>query len=220
MKITRRFALKTASAALLAGAGYLALSQNLQHTGLVSEAKAEDLSDIMQPGPLPDMFMGDETAPVTIIEYASMTCPHCRHFHETVLPGLKEKYIDTGKVKLIFREFPLDPRAYAASMLARCADKQFYFPMTDVLFKQQDVWARADDPRPPLLQIAKLAGFTQESFEACLKNQELLDNVNAIRKKAAETYGVNGTPSFFMNGEKYSGNITLEDMSAKIDSYL
>jgi protein-disulfide isomerase len=187
---------------------------------MVSEAKAQSPADVMAEGALPDMVMGDENAPVSLIEYASMTCPHCRSFHENVLPAIKETYIDTGKVKLIFREFPLDPRAYAASMLARCADEQFYFPMTDVLFKQQDVWARADDPRPPLLQIAKLAGFTQESFEACLKNQELLDNVNSMRKQAAETFGVTGTPSFFINGEKYSGNISLEEMSAAIDSYL
>ncbi|MCC2095688.1 MAG: DsbA family protein, partial [Hyphomicrobiales bacterium] len=126
-------------------------------------ARAEDLSGLMDPGPLKDMVMGDENAPVTIIEYASMTCPHCANFHNNVYPDIKKNYLETGKAKLIFREFPLDPRAYAASMLARCADEQFYFPMTEVLFKQQDVWARVDDPRPPLLQIAKLAGFTQES---------------------------------------------------------
>jgi len=220
MKITRRHALKSTAVALIAGAGYWAVSARNSPLEAISPAKAQETTGVMEEGPLPDLFIGDENAPVTIIEYASMTCPHCRSFHENVLPGLKEKYIDTGKAKLIFREFPLDPRAYAASMLARCADKQFYFPMTDVLFKQQDVWARAEDPRPPLLQIAKLAGFTQESFEACLKNQELLDNVNAVRKKAAETYGVTGTPSFFINGDKYSGNISLEDMSAAIDTYL
>lgn len=220
MKITRRLALKSTAAAIAAGAGYWMLAPKIGPVEMVSEAKAQSPADVMAEGALPDMVMGDENAPVSLIEYASMTCPHCRSFHENVLPAIKETYIDTGKVKLIFREFPLDPRAYAASMLARCADEQFYFPMTDVLFKQQDVWARADDPRPPLLQIAKLAGFTQESFEACLKNQELLDNVNSMRKQAAETFGVTGTPSFFINGEKYSGNISLEEMSAAIDSYL
>lgn len=191
-----------------------------QTNALVSAANAQDLSDVMNEGVLPDMYLGAEDAPVVMVEYASMTCPHCASFHEKVLPDLKEKYIETGKLKLIFREFPLDPRAYAASMLARCADDEFYFPMVDVLFKQQSVWARADDPRPPLLQIAKLAGFTQESFEECLKNQELLDKVNETRKKAAEVYGVSGTPSFFIDGEKYSGRISVEGMSEAIESRL
>ncbi len=219
MKLSRRKLLLTSGIAIMMGAGSLWLNSG-DSMNLVSNASAQDLSTVMQPGDLPDMFLGEENAPVTIVEYASMTCPHCANFHEVVLPALKEKYIDAGKVKLIFREFPLDARAYAASMLARCADQQFYFPMTDVLFKQQSNWATAEDPRVPLLQIAKLAGFTQDSFETCLKNQELLDKVNSTRKKAAEVYGVSGTPSFFINGEKYSGDISVEGLSAAIDSRL
>lgn len=219
MKVSRRNLLQSTGAVFAAGAGmyWLGSGKSLE---VVGTAAAQNLSDIMEPGALPDVFIGEENAPVTIIEYASMTCPHCANFHEKILPEIKEKYIETGKVKMIFREFPLDPRAYAASMLARCADKDFYFPMIDVLFKQQRVWARAEDPRPPLLQIAKLAGFTQESFEECLKNQELLDNVNATRKKAAEVYGVNSTPSFFINGEKYSGSISVEGLSEAIEGLL
>jgi protein-disulfide isomerase len=220
MKFSRRLMMQSSAAALVLGGGAVWLGGKEPSIDLVSKAQAQNLSDLMNPGPLEDMFIGEENAPVTVIEYASMTCPHCASFHSGVLPELKEKYVDTGKVKLIFREFPLDARAYAASMLARCAEKEFYFPMTDVLFKQQSVWARAEDPRPPLLQIAKLAGFTQESFETCLKNQELLDNVNATRKKAAEVFGVTGTPSFFINGEKYSGRVSVEDISAAIDSHL
>ena len=219
MSISRRTLLLSTTAAAVIGTSAW-FTGALGMVELVGEAHAQNLSDIMEPGPLGDVFLGDENAPVTVIEYASMTCPHCANFHEAILPALKEKYIDSGKVKLIFREFPLDPRAYAASMLARCAGNEFYFPMTDVLFKQQSVWARAEDPRPPLMQIAKLAGFTQESFEECLKNQELLDNVNATRKKAAEVYGVTGTPSFFINGEKYSGPISVEGLSEAIDALL
>lgn len=219
MSISRRtLLLSTTAAAAIGTAAWF--TGTLGRVELVGEARAQNLSDLMEPGPLGDVFLGDENAPVTVIEYASMTCPHCANFHEAILPSLKEKYIESGKVKLIFREFPLDPRAYAASMLARCAGNEFYFPMTDVLFKQQSVWARAEDPRPPLMQIAKLAGFTQESFEECLKNQELLDNVNATRKKAAEVYGVTGTPSFFINGEKYSGPISVEGLSEAIDALL
>lgn len=178
------------------------------------------LSDLMEPGPMGDKFLGDENAPVTIIEYASMTCSHCAAFHEETLPTLTEKYLDTGKVRLILREFPFDPRAFAAFALARCADDKFYFPMIDVLFKQQAQWAQADDPRPPLLQIAKLAGFTQETFEACLKNQKVLDSVNSVKTKAENQYGVNATPYFFINGKKHNGDYSVEAMSAAIDKLL
>lgn len=185
-----------------------------------TEAQAQSVATLMEPGPMPEMVLGAEDAPVTIIEYASMTCGHCANFHNDTLPAIKEQYIDTGKARLIFREYPLDSRAYAASMLARCADERFYFPMVDVLFRQQDQWARVEDPRPPLLQIAKLAGFTQESFEACLQNREVLDSLNAVRTRAAEEFGVNSTPTFFINGDRYTGNKTVEEMSGIIDSYL
>ncbi|MGB7286796.1 MAG: DsbA family protein [Salaquimonas sp.] len=219
MKATRRNLLLSSGAIFATGASawWLGSGRPLE---MITPAKAQSASGVMEAGPLPDVFLGKDDAPVTIIEYASMTCPHCANFHESILPSIKEKFIETGKVKMIFREFPLDPRAYAASMLARCAEEDFFFPMIDVLFKQQSVWARAEDPRPPLLQIAKLAGFTQESFEVCLKNQELLDNVNSTRKKAAEVYGVNSTPSFFINGEKYSGAISVEGLSEAIENLL
>ncbi len=220
MKLSRRMMIQTSAAALSLGAGAYWFGGRNAPLEVVSEARAEDLSDLMNPGPLADIFIGKEDAPVTIIEYASMTCPHCATFHNDVLPSLKENFIDTGKVRMAFREFPLDARAYAASMLTRCAGNDFHYPMTEVLFKQQKTWATAEDPRPALLQIAKLAGFTQETFEDCLKNQELLDNVNATRKKAAEVFGVNGTPSFFINGERYRGRVTVEEMSAAIEGYL
>src|SRR5690606_16164972 len=127
-----------------------------------------------------EMALGEEGAPVTIVEYASMTCPHCAHFHETTFPQVKEKYVDTGKVRFIFREFPFDPRAEAGFMLARCSDDK-YFSMVEVLFQKQDSWAPVENARDPMLQIAKLAGFTQESFEACLTDQKLLDDIRAVR---------------------------------------
>ncbi len=178
-----------------------------------------EATGIMAPGPFGEHILGDPNAKVTIIEYASMTCPHCRDFHKQVLPVLKEKYIDTGKAKLYFREFPFDKPAAAAFMLAQCSDEDKYFSMIDVLFEQQSVWAR-QNVLEELGKIAKLAGFTQESFEACLKNQELLDNVVAIQKKAAEEYGVQATPTFFINGTKYEGNMSAEDMSKAIDALL
>ena len=190
-------------------------------TGSVDAPEAQgsvDMAKLLEEGALPDQAEGPADAPVTIVEYASMTCPHCAHFHEATFPALKEKYIDTGKVRFILREFPFDPRAEAGFMLARCAEGK-YFPMVDVLFKQQENWAAVQDARTALLNIAKLAGFTQESFEACLTNQKLLDDVRAVRSRGAE-FGVDSTPTFFINGKKYPGAMSIEQMSAIIDPLL
>jgi protein-disulfide isomerase len=176
-----------------------------------------DVAALMEPAALPEKVLGDPNAPVTIVEYASMTCPHCANFHARTLPAIKEKYIDTGKAKLVFREFPFDPRAEAGFMLARCADDK-YFAMVDVLFEQQESWAGVENAREALLQISRLAGFSQESFEACLTNQQLLDDIRAVRQRGADTFGVQSTPTFFINGQKYPGAMSVEEMSAIIDS--
>ena len=177
-----------------------------------------DVAELMKPGALPDMSLGKEDAPVTIVEYASMTCPHCAHFHETTLPELKTKYVDTGKARLVMREFPFDPRAEAAFMLARCSNDK-YFPMIDVLFKQQESWAAVENARDALLNLAKLAGFTQQSFETCLTDQKLLDQIREVRTRGS-TFGVDSTPTFFINGERYPGALTIEQISAIIDPKL
>ncbi|PYE85332.1 DsbA family protein [Phyllobacterium leguminum] len=179
-----------------------------------------DTAKLYAPGKLKDEVLGNADAPVTIVEYASMTCPHCAEFTEKTLPAIKQKYIDTGKAKLILREFPFDPRAAAAFMLARCAPDGRYYPMVDVLFKQQDQWAVAQDAEAALLQIAKLAGFTPESFKACLTNQQLLDDLNATRERGEKEFGVTATPTFFINGKKYVGALSVEQMSAIIDGLL
>jgi protein-disulfide isomerase len=178
-----------------------------------------DMAKLLQPGVLPEQVLGKADAPVTIVEYASMTCPHCAHFHATTLPEIKTKYIDTGKARLIMREFPFDPRAEAGFMLARCSNEK-YFPMIDVLFKQQNNWARAEDAQAALLQISKLAGFSQESFTACLTNQKLLDDIRAVRTRGADEFKVDSTPTFFVNGDKYAGALTVGELSAIIDSKL
>ncbi|MCP4181896.1 MAG: DsbA family protein [Hyphomicrobiales bacterium] len=216
MNFDRRTSLKLLSTAgLLTASGSALLFPDLT----VTQASAEDLSDLMTMTP-DDNIMGSKDAPVTIIEYASMTCGHCASFHATIFPDIKKNYIETGKAKLVFREFPVsvrDLRAIAAFMLARCADDDKYFPMIDVLFKQQAQWARAEKPIPILLNIAKLAGFTQESFNACLKNQEVMNTVLAVRNKAADDYGVTGTPTFFINGKKQVGIESVEKFSKLID---
>ncbi|MFQ0814338.1 disulfide bond formation protein DsbA [Brucella anthropi] len=202
-----------AAAAGLAFAGG-AHAQQRSPEGTVDAAK------LAEPGKLKDMTYGKADAPVTIVEYASLTCPHCADFTINTFPKIKEKYIDTGKARLIFREFPFDPRATAAFMLARCAPEDRYFPMVDVFFKQQQQWATAEDGEAALLQIAKLAGFTQESFKACLTNQQLLDDVRATMERGSKDFGVNATPTFFINGQKYAGALSVDEMSAIIDKLL
>ncbi|MER8545562.1 DsbA family protein [Mesorhizobium sp. M1169] len=178
-----------------------------------------DMAALLKPGALPDMQLGKDDAKVTIVEYASMTCPHCAHFAETTFPELKTKYIDTGKARYILREFPFDPSAEAGFMLARCS-KDNYFPMVDVLFRQQANWVGVNNIKDALLQIAKLAGFTQESFEACLTDQKLLDDVRSVQKRGADEFKVDSTPTFFINGKTYKGAMSIAEMSAIIDPLL
>jgi len=222
--ITRRELLLGASAlVLLGGAGIVAHEAwpTLAAPTLVAPTQAQTISseELMNPGPLPDQVQGAAEAPVTIIEYASMTCPHCAHFAETTYPELKKRYIDTGKVRFIFREFPLDQLAAAGALLARCAGEGKYFPMIETLFSQQKTWA-VQKPIPPLLAIAKQAGFTQQSFEQCLANQALLDQIDQVRQRAADKFGVNSTPTLFINGKKTPGALTIEDLEKEIQPYL
>jgi protein-disulfide isomerase len=178
------------------------------------------ISKLMEPGALPEMAIGKADAPVTIVEYMSMTCPHCAHFHNTAFDAIKQKYVESGKVRFVLREFPFDPRAAAAFMLARCAPEGQYFPMVSMLFKQQEQWAAAQNGRDALLQMSKLAGFSQQTFEACLTNQKLLDDVNTVMQKGAKEYQVSSTPTFFINGKRYSGDMSVDTMSALIDPLL
>ncbi|MBI1622010.1 DsbA family protein [Aquamicrobium zhengzhouense] len=178
-----------------------------------------DMTKVLAEGSLPDKVIGNDDAPITIVEYASMTCGHCANFHRNTLPEIKKNYIDSGKARLILREFPFDPRAEAGFMLARCADDK-YFAMIDVLFQQQQNWAGVENARDALLQIARLGGFSQESFEACLTDQNLLDQVRQVRDRGAKEFNVDSTPTFFINGNVYKGALRVEEMSAILDSML
>jgi protein-disulfide isomerase len=209
---------------LLLGASALAIAAALSGGDLLllgSQASAQSVAaaDLMVPPSLGDMSLGKADAPVTIVEYASMTCPHCAHFAETTFPELKKRYIDTGKVRFIFREFPLDPLAAGAAMLARCASKDKYFPLIETLFQQQRQWA-VEKPIPPLMAIAKQAGFTEQSFNACLSDQKMLNAINAERSRAADKFGVNSTPTLFVNGKVHKGGATIEDLAKMIDPLL
>ena len=225
MRLTRReFCQHTATVAL-ATAFASALGLSLTGEAFAAGEKVSEV-ELMAPDALPDMALGDAKAKVTIIEYASMTCPHCAHFQETTFPEIKKKYIDTGKVRYIFREFPLDTLAAAVFMLARCSstngaatDPNKYFAMIDTMFRQQRTWA-VEKPLPPLLTLAKQAGFTEQTFNECLANQKLLDGIEKVRDRAANKFKVQSTPSFFINGELVTGALTADEMGKKIEAYL
>jgi protein-disulfide isomerase len=204
----RHFLAAGAGIASLAAAAPLALAQS---------AGPVDQKALMEPPAMGEMILGVETAPVTIIEYASASCPHCAAFANDVLPSLTKDYIDTGKMRLIFREFPHNDAAMGAFMVARCAPKERYFPLMEIYFKTQDAWVAK--PLEGLRTIALQAGFTEQTFMACLNNQDVAKNIFAVRQKA-EGFGVQGIPTFFINGERYEGENTLEAFKSKIDSLL
>lgn len=192
-------------------AGVLVLSP----TAAVSQDAAAQgdvpVAELMKPTDLTDLSIGNKDAAITIVEYASMTCSHCAHFHNTVYPELKKKYIDTGKVRFIMREFPLNNLAAAASMLARCSGDATTFPLISVLFKKQRTWAGGSgNPIEPMFEIAKQAGFTRERFDSCLKDQALLQKILKTRERAAQVFGVKSTPTFFINGKILKGGQGIE----------
>ncbi len=216
----RQFLIGAAAVAVVAagGAGYYLWSR--PNTAVAQTSTGEvSLSELMLPGPLGDEMQGAADAPVTIVEYASMTCPHCSHFHKTVYPELKKKYIDTGKVRFIFREFPLDPLAAAASMLARCAGKDKYFPLIEAFFEAQSDWV-VQKPLQPMFAIAKQAGFTQQTFDECLANQQMLNGIEESRTRAASKLNVNSTPTFFINGKIFRGTLTVDELDKQVAPYL
>jgi protein-disulfide isomerase len=189
---------------------------------LIAGAMAQAASDVAKPVSLPDMALGPANATVTITEYASMTCPHCAAFNETVFPKIKAEYIDTGKVRYVFREFPLDIKAAAGSMLSRCIAKEDgakYFAVTDMLFRQQNDWVMKNTTET-LTRIGKQAGLSQQAVEDCLKDQALLDKIAADQKYAAEVLKVDSTPTFFLNGEKIKGETSFEEFDKRIKSLL
>ena len=157
-----------------------------------------------------DIVLGKQDAPITIVEYASLTCPHCAHFADSVLPELKKKWIDTGKAKLILRDFPLDQVALHAAVMARCAPPARFYPLVETLFESQDKWVLASDWKSALQRIALLAGIGKKEFDACLDNKTLEDQVAQSRLTAAMQLGVDSTPTFFVNGTKFDGEPSVE----------
>lgn len=200
----------------------LAALVGLSPLRLIADAVAQSAADVAKPMSLPDMALGPADAPVTITEYASMTCPHCAAFNEAVFPQIKAAYIDTGKIRYVFREYPLDIKAAAASMLSRCIakdDSAKYFAVTDLLFRSQGDWV-VKNTTESLTRIGKQAGLSQQQVEDCLKDQSLLDKIVADQKYAADVLKVNSTPTFFLNGERIKGETSFEEFDKRIKALL
>ena len=178
----------------------------------VKVATAPDKSALL--GVLPsDHVMGDPKAQVTLIEYASFTCPHCAHFHTQILPELKKKWIDTGKVKVVYRDFPLDQTAARAAQLAECSGKERYFAVIDMIFRGQATWAASADPIAELSKSLRIAGMGENEVKACLANTSVADAVIADYR-TGETLGITSTPTLVVNGEIYRGARSVEELDA------
>jgi len=167
-----------------------------------------------------DRILGQPDAPITIVEYASLTCPHCAHFQAEVLPEIKKQWIDTGKAKLVLRDFPLDEEALRAAMIARCAPPARYYAFADTFFAAQDKWVRERDYQGALAKLARLGGMGKEEFDACLRNKQLEDSIVESRFVASKTLDVNSTPTFFINGNKFTGAPTAQDFAANLEAAL
>jgi protein-disulfide isomerase len=223
---TRGFPVSTTRREFLHGAAAVGLLSALAAGGAPAElfgllrpafAQAPPTEELMKAGPLGEMAQGNAEAPVTIIEYASMTCSHCAEFAVHTLPEVKSRYVDKGKVRYIMREFPLDPVAAAGFMLARCAGEDKYFDVIDLLFHQQAEWAFVKQPLPALLNMAKQIGLDEQHFNECLANQKLLDGIEWVRSRGAEKFGVNSTPTFFINGKIQRGAMPIDEMAKLIE---
>jgi protein-disulfide isomerase len=227
MKFSRRTFLSgsaLASVGAVAYAGYRGWLRPTRpsSTGAPGAAQAQskvDTAKLHEAPPLGDRALGAADAKVVVVEYASTTCPHCATFHKEIFPAVKKDYIDSGKVRFIFREFPLNDVDLAAVMVARCAPEDKFFPLLDVYFEQQESWTKGN-PTDELFKIAQLAGFTRESFEACLKNEQLAKGILESRDRAESEFGVQSTPTFFINGEVLRGVESPDELRKLIDAAL
>lgn len=185
--------------------------------GLAAPSHADG---VQPPASYPERVLGNPDAPVTIYEYSSLTCPHCATFHNDTLPELEKAYIETGKVKVVFRDFPLDGTAFGAAMIGRCAPEPMYFKLIALMFENQSTWTRSDDPMSHLKQYARLAGMDDASIDSCLKNEDLFQSMRDVQVQAKQRLGISSTPSFVVGGEMIPGGIPYEAFAERIDALL
>ena len=214
MTKTRREMLELMGAA---GAVAAAAPFSLASPAFAQAASDVPMAQLMAADALPDIWIGSKDASVTIIEYASMTCSHCAHFATETFPAFKKAYLDTGKARFALREFPFDPLATAAFMLARAQGDDKREAVIDLLFAQQQNWAFKDKPLEGLIAVMRQTGMSQQAFEAVLKDKALYDKVNAVRDRAAKEFKVESTPTFFINGKRLNGALSLAEFGKIID---
>ena len=169
---------------------------------------------------LEEKSLGKPDAPIKMIEFASLTCGHCARFHNEVMPTIKEKYINNGKIFFTYKDFPLDKFALKASIISRCSGNKNYFSFLDVFYKKQSSWTRSQDPFKSLLKIAKIGGLKDEEIKVCVGNKSIEDGLLKDRLQSSKKYDITATPTIYLNGKKYTGDLTLEALELKINSLL
>ncbi|WP_221930932.1 DsbA family protein [Telmatospirillum sp. J64-1] len=213
MKGLTGFKVAGAAAVVAAGlAGWAAITPAAAQTAQPQMAQAEAPA-----AKAPDRVLGNPDAPVTIIEYSSLTCPHCAAFHRDTLPQVKAEWIDTGRAKLVYRDFPLDGLALAGAMLAHCAGDNRYFPFLETLFQTQSQWSRAPEPAAALRNVARLGGMSEQQFDSCLQDQELMTAIQARRDIGASEHSVNSTPTFIINGRRVTGALPYDQFQKVLE---
>ncbi|WP_259780864.1 DsbA family protein [Aestuariispira ectoiniformans] len=191
--------------------------------GLTFWAVTANAAEVNLDEAIQERVLGDPNAPVTMIEFSSLTCPHCADFHKDKLPEIKKKYIDTGKVKLVYRDFPWDQAAAAAALLARCSPPDRYFKFLDALFRNREKWI-SENPIEGLTRLGKMGGVSEDKFKACLSEGKIMDDIIKSRMEGAQKYEVSATPTFIIKGadgeEKIEGDVDLEEFESTIDKFL
>jgi protein-disulfide isomerase len=171
------------------------------------------VAELMADGPLGERVLGSPNAPITVIEYASLTCPHCAHFQKEVFPRVKKELIDTGKIRFIVREFPIGHTSGAAAIINRCAPEDKYFSLFNAFLLRQPEWVSQEVRPDAIYSVAKSSGMSRETFDKCLTNQTIIDGLTKVKQRGRK-FGVVGTPTFFANGRKAQGTITFEEFKA------
>jgi protein-disulfide isomerase len=204
------------AAVALSGCGGPGSPATATTTAALDKSRVPTQAELLKPGPLSEHVLGNPNAPITMIEYASLTCPHCRNYHAKVFPKVKRAYIDTGKVRYIIREFPIGHTAGTAAIVNRCVPEQKYFALFNAFLSRQPEWVSQEVRPDAIYNVAKSSGMSRAAFDKCLANQSIIDGLTEVKQRGRQ-YGVIGTPTFFVNGRKAQGEVTFEEIKAMIE---